>query len=490
MDDTLPLRSRALQFLRELRGWTQQELADAAGVSLDMISKWERGLRIPSPKKLRHLTRLLGHTEATVREVLRLLSAPMAPQERWVGPVHFTAEQERELADFGDEGGRLVAFLLCQGVRRSLIQNAVDRERRKAQALRATLVAEPSLKAAVQRKREYQTWAVAELLCEESIRCASHNPQRALELAEAAVVVSELSPGEEKWKLRVQGYAQAHLGNAYKVLNHFDRADAAFTLCDSCLEEGKCAQPAGLINAGRIFGLKAALETVRGNLKQALKLLDEGLRAGPDSEKPYLLISKSKTLEEAQDYEEAINVLRQAAPLVSVREPRLLWALQFDLVVYLCRLRRHVEVETLLPEVQRLTIGLGNNLDLRRLHWLEGLQLAGTGHLEHAKDKLSQVLVDFLEMQLTYDAALVFMDLAGVVLALNQLDQIKVLVRKLKPILESARLHKNAKKALLLFRDATLAEAATVLLAQQVASYLRRSRRTPELEFAGEDPIR
>jgi transcriptional regulator with XRE-family HTH domain len=36
-----------LKSLREARGWSQQQLADAAGVSQVGLSKWERGLREP-----------------------------------------------------------------------------------------------------------------------------------------------------------------------------------------------------------------------------------------------------------------------------------------------------------------------------------------------------------------------------------------------------------------------------------------------------------
>src|SRR6476660_1025144 len=186
MDDKLPLRSRALQFLRDLRGWNPQELADAAGVSPKMIYRWENGTRVPSPARLQKLAREMGHTETTLREVLRLLSPPIVPPARWVGPVHFSAEQERILDDFCDDGGRLVAFSLRQGIVRENFQMAVDREREEAQALRTALVAERALRTVVRQKPEYQTWAVAELLCEESIRAAAHDPQRSLELAEAA----------------------------------------------------------------------------------------------------------------------------------------------------------------------------------------------------------------------------------------------------------------------------------------------------------------
>jgi transcriptional regulator with XRE-family HTH domain len=50
----------ALRHLRRLKGWTQQELADAAGVALDTISDLERGAREPRPHTMRRIAQALG----------------------------------------------------------------------------------------------------------------------------------------------------------------------------------------------------------------------------------------------------------------------------------------------------------------------------------------------------------------------------------------------------------------------------------------------
>ena len=51
-----------LKFLRVSRGWTQQELADAAGLTKAMVSGYERGRLSPSVKTLARLLGTMGYT--------------------------------------------------------------------------------------------------------------------------------------------------------------------------------------------------------------------------------------------------------------------------------------------------------------------------------------------------------------------------------------------------------------------------------------------
>lgn len=49
-----------LQRLRRGRGYTQYTLADAIGVSVDSVRRWEYGRREPRMSELVHLSRVLG----------------------------------------------------------------------------------------------------------------------------------------------------------------------------------------------------------------------------------------------------------------------------------------------------------------------------------------------------------------------------------------------------------------------------------------------
>jgi transcriptional regulator with XRE-family HTH domain len=480
-----PVRSQALAILRELRDWTQEELADAAGLKRATICAYERGVEIPSDRKLLQFATVMGYTEEKVHDVLWLVRPPVRPQGRWIGPVYLSAAEEREIWNLGSDSSRLAAISLRGMLARGHAQAVVAEDREAARALWDDLRAERSLRTAVREKKEYQTWAVSELLCEESIRATPSRPDRALELAEAAVVAAELAPGEEKWRLRVLGYAQAHVGNAWRVLESLVSAKESFQRYRSAWEAGEGGDPLRLLNEGRVFGLEASLCREDLRLPEALALLRQGLEVSSKGEAGYLLINKAKVLETAEDYEGAIQVLRDASAIVESQNLRLTFVLRFDLAVNLGHLRRFAEVDPFLPELRGLAIQLGKELERLRVRWLEGWVAAGVGRWQQGVELLSVVREEFMTRNLTYDAALVSMDLADALLQLQRMAQVRGLAKQMAPIFESRGVHQKALEALRLFRQATEQEVVTVELVRSIRTYLVRAQKRPSLEFIG-----
>jgi transcriptional regulator with XRE-family HTH domain len=167
MAEERPVRSQTLAILRELRDWTQEELAAAAGLKRATIGAYERGVETPSDRKLLQFAAVMGYTEEKVREVLWLLRPPVRLQGRWVGPVYFSAAEEREIWDLGSDSSRLAAIHLRGMLARGHAQAVVAKDREAALALWDDLRAERRLRTAVREKKEYQSWAVVELLCQE-----------------------------------------------------------------------------------------------------------------------------------------------------------------------------------------------------------------------------------------------------------------------------------------------------------------------------------
>ena len=58
--------STALAVLRVVRGWTQEDLAEASGVRVSSLSEYERGKKIPELKTLRRITGAMGYPLAVV----------------------------------------------------------------------------------------------------------------------------------------------------------------------------------------------------------------------------------------------------------------------------------------------------------------------------------------------------------------------------------------------------------------------------------------
>lgn len=54
------LFGRQLRYFRRVRGFTQEELAEAAGLSVDFISLVERGISAPSFENIEILASVLG----------------------------------------------------------------------------------------------------------------------------------------------------------------------------------------------------------------------------------------------------------------------------------------------------------------------------------------------------------------------------------------------------------------------------------------------
>ena len=176
MVDERPARGQALAILRGLRAWSQQELAEAAGLTRATIGGYEQGTHALTPRKLWELAKVMGHSKEKVRDVLRLFGSPAVASERWVGPVRFTAAEERALREFGDQESRQAGLTLRKLLRQARVQEATHQDRKAARELWVNLRAERRLRKAIQEQPEYQTWAISELLCEESIQAARAGP--------------------------------------------------------------------------------------------------------------------------------------------------------------------------------------------------------------------------------------------------------------------------------------------------------------------------
>src|ERR1700726_4097261 len=63
---------------RNLKSWSQTELAEQVGTSFEMVSRWERGIIVPSPHYRKRLCAVLGQT-AEELGLVRDLKNPFIP---------------------------------------------------------------------------------------------------------------------------------------------------------------------------------------------------------------------------------------------------------------------------------------------------------------------------------------------------------------------------------------------------------------------------
>jgi transcriptional regulator with XRE-family HTH domain len=256
--------------LRKLRGWTQADLAEASGLSVSAISRYETGDMLPTSEALEEIALAaglpfpmldrvflwIGATRATVASAAnpgdlgRLAEA--AASQLAVGVADLTYSIAREiLADLPE---------LDTGpwARPAAPPQAEDREEVQEIADFLGRFAIPTRRALVEDCRRFQKWALCERLCAESLHAAARSPEEALDLADLALLTARRTRGEETWCQRLQGYALAHLAKARQARGDLSGAREAMAQARQLWEAGAPGDP-GLLDESRMLELEAAL---------------------------------------------------------------------------------------------------------------------------------------------------------------------------------------------------------------------------------------
>src|SRR6185436_9246383 len=105
------VRSATLTVLRRRRGLTEEELAERAHVSSQMVSLWETE-KEPSTEKLYELAALMGYEPEDVEGVSFALSRADRPLPEPESPVDPTPAAVRRIREIAGRAGRAVTEML------------------------------------------------------------------------------------------------------------------------------------------------------------------------------------------------------------------------------------------------------------------------------------------------------------------------------------------------------------------------------------------
>ncbi|HEX7181572.1 MAG TPA: hypothetical protein VF756_06990 [Thermoanaerobaculia bacterium] len=474
---------------------TQVALGEGAGRSDTMIYHYVKGHTAPPPPVLDEISRTVGLTPAFVRSCLApTLEKALAVGERLSEEGAGDLERAAAALEAALAGTARPALLtLLQAV------EAADAEPWQWKGAPApddriwAADACPRLMACTAAERrdlietcpEFQTWAVAAELCEESERAAADQADLALELAARSCrVAADLAPAGDLFRARLQGYCLYFLGNAERVSGHPGRAEETFSRALQLWERGTLGDPDRLLPEWRLLDLEASLRRDQRRFDHALNLLDRAQAAAPDEAHGRILLKKASIYAMRGEPERALEFLREAGPRIQKHGDRhQLWVQQFNLTRCLCDLERFGKAETLLPQVRELTAELGKKFDTVRVRWLEAKVLAGFGRTEEALQALDEVRQAFEDDEIAYDCALASLDLALLLLPEGRTAEVRELAETMRWIFKAEGVPENVLAALRVFCEAAQQEAATVELARRVHRFLERARHDPAARF-------
>jgi tetratricopeptide (TPR) repeat protein len=298
--------------------------------------------------------------------------------------------------------------------------------------------------------------AIIERLLAESRDSRYQDPLRMIYLAELAQAAADrLDPREVHPEVIADTLAKvwAELGNAYRLADLMDRAEAAFKTSVDALERGS-GDP---LLAARISDRFASLLFHRRHFQDAFALLDRLAAFYASRHERHLagrtLIKRGAFAENAGDPETAIRYTAAGLELVETRlDASLLPSALHNLISAATDLGLYGLAAELLPRIRPLYGA--HRLNGLRLRWLEGRLAAGTGQTAEAEAAFSDARAGFAESRLIFPASLVTMDLALLFAQMGRRGEIIPLAEEVMTAFRALQVGREAILALLLLRRA------------------------------------
>lgn len=119
---------------------------------------------------------------------------------------------------------------------------------------------------------------------------------------------------------------------------------------------------------------------------------------------------------------------------------------------------------------------LGDRLNLLRLRWAGADLDAAADRLDEAEEEYLHLQARYLELDMSYEAARVSLDLAMVYTRRGEVARIQQLAQEMLPIFQRQQLGREVMAALILFVNAAEKQLVTLGLLREIAAYLERAQ--------------
>jgi tetratricopeptide (TPR) repeat protein len=268
--------------------------------------------------------------------------------------------------------------------------------------------------ALVEKEEALQSWALAELLCDDSAQAvAEGRAADALQCAKVALRIAGLAREGESWRARLESYAWSHLANAHRALSDLREAEETFRHAEVLWMEGAASQP-GPLDSARSLRLESLLRKAQKRFKEGLDLLSRAQTIAQPAEELVIRIQKGAFLGISDRWSDAVRELLRAGSALNARHPpRLRLDFTFNLLVCLIHSGNLSEAEKILGEARKLAETQGTAVDRTRLRWQEARIAAGLQRTQAARTAFIEARHALAAHGLPYDAALATFELAA-----------------------------------------------------------------------------
>lgn len=446
---------RALAGLRWWRGTTLEEIYAKTGLRPSSVSDYESGKAIPTPPVLRRLLHALDQSPENLHATCHWLDRLGRPR----APSHSLMELQRaewalqRSGRAGDLLERLAAHLSelepPESVHPPRVTPAPG-DREHARALRQRLAGHPETgwEHLFQWAQNFRHAGLCALLAEESVELAGQDPDRALGIAQQALALAGMLPGDRRLAQRARGFAGFCVANAWRAKGQLIPAREARAKAEPAWSRGHGSDTAELFPEVRVLALRAVFLRSEEQYADALALYEQALRLAGPADRPALWIGKALTLKEQGFPAAALDLLAAAGREVDPGDLRLQLAVGFNRAVLLGHLDRHAEARELLPGLRERADRLGFVLVRAQLDWLEARVARGLGEMELAVTAFERARRGFAARAVACNEALVTLELAQVLAATGQAAEARQLARGLVDVFEDQGLPSRAFAAL------------------------------------------
>jgi transcriptional regulator with XRE-family HTH domain len=236
------------RLFRALSGKPQGQIAEEIGVHPSLVGQWEQGQSVPPAEPLKSLAKSAGLTVADGEELLDQAETLRRRRHRHgLGTEDLFQTLTEDLRSNVETAWRRLLTLPLPGTAPS----ADDRPRGGELWTELEPLDEETRLTIVRVAEEYQSWALCERVCQESLRAAGRSIADAAALARLAEEIADRIREPESWRNRVRGFAKAHAARILELGGDRQAAEAALREARRLWSEG--SDPAGLLDPGTLF---------------------------------------------------------------------------------------------------------------------------------------------------------------------------------------------------------------------------------------------